>query len=108
MAEKTKKEPERALSEDAERAVAAAGNSNHKASKAKKADAEPAVPFTLIELPPESAVKKKHGGKTEKKAEAQQEGAPDAKTAEEVLNGLLEKGKSPANSPTKSWKCWRR
>ena len=58
------------------------------AEKSAKAETPETEPFTLIEMPPESAGKK-HGGK---KAAASEPAAPE-RTPEEVLNALLEKGK---------------
>ena len=51
---------------------------------------ETAEPFTLIELPPESAARKKSGKKSDKRAA--EPPAPE-KSPEEVLAALLEKGK---------------
>ncbi|MBR1496873.1 MAG: RNA polymerase sigma factor RpoD [Oscillospiraceae bacterium] len=66
-----------------------AENKKH-TSKAAKADGLPTEPFTLIELPPESAVKKKSAKRGEKKSA---EPPVPEKTPAEVLAALLEKGK---------------
>ena len=61
---------------------------------AEAGDIPETEPFTLIELPPESAGKKK-SKKSAKSREKQPEAVPEAaeKSPEEVLNALLEKGK---------------
>ena len=61
---------------------------------AEAPEAPETEPFTLIELPPESAGKKKSKKSAKQKAK-QPEQNPDIadKTPEEVLNALLEKGK---------------
>ena len=54
--------------------------------------AEEIEPFTLIELPPESATKKRSSKKSAK-GQTPEEAAAQEKNAEETLNALLEKGK---------------
>ncbi len=56
------------------------------------ADGGDTVPFTLIEMPPEKAEKKKAARKTAKVKEPAAPAQPE-KAPEEVLNELLEKGK---------------
>ena len=59
----------------------------------KKTEAEEAtVPFTLIEVPPESARKKK-SKKGDKEGKDGKNAAQEVKNPEEVLSALLEKGK---------------